>query len=47
VLLACCEAANSESDPKAVQQGMKKLNKLSKEIAREHHEIAAGLGISS
>lgn len=41
------DSGNSASDPRVVQQRIKKLNKLSREIAKEQHDIAAALGISS
>lgn len=41
------ELGNPETDPKIVQGHMKKLNKLSKEIAKQQHEIASALGISA
>ena len=41
------ELSNSESDPKIVREHLKKLDKLSKEIAKQQHEIGAALGISA
>lgn len=41
------ETGNAETNSKTVREHIKKLNKLSKEIAKEQHEIAAALGITS
>jgi hypothetical protein len=38
---------NPQSNPKAVREHMKKLDKLSKEIAKQQHEVASALGISA
>lgn len=40
------EMANLESDPKVVREHTKRLDKLSKEIATEQHEVASALGLS-
>ena len=41
------EMDNPQSDPKSVRDHMKKLDKLSKEIAKQQHEVASALGISA
>lgn len=41
------ETDNPQSDPKAVREHIKKLDKLGKEIAKEQHEVATALGISA
>jgi len=41
------EIENPQSDPKAVRDHMKKLDKLGKEIAKEQHEVASALGITA
>jgi len=41
------ELGNPQSDPKIVREHMKKLDKLSKEIARQQHKVATALGISA
>ena len=41
------EVGNAQADPKVVREHMKKLDKLSKEIAKQQHEVASALGIST
>lgn len=41
------ELGNPQADPKVAREHIKKLNKLSKEIAKQQHEVASALGISA
>lgn len=41
------EMGNPQADPKAVREHTKKLDKLSKEIAKQQHEVATALGITA
>jgi hypothetical protein len=41
------ELGNPQTDPKIAREHLKKLNKLSKEIAKQQHEVASALGISA
>jgi hypothetical protein len=41
------ELNNPQADPKIAREHMKKLDKLSKEVAKQQHEVANALGISA
>ena len=41
------EMGNPESNPKIVREHLKKLDKLSKEVAKQQREVASALGISA
>ena len=41
------ELINPQADPKIAREHMKKLDKLSKEVAKQQHGVANALGISA
>ena len=41
------ELNNPQADPKVAREHLKKLDRLSKEVAKQQHEVASALGISA